>query len=221
MVKLVIENTMKSDIKIDLQSPGTLTPDFLQENNPYSAVLIDTSSRDTSFLLALIPLSQKYGVPIILLNGGQDHTDVVSELIKDLYRGSVISTAPIDNEQEKIPINRNVIFDLKNHIIINRDVEISLPNIEYRLLKTLCERSPDYLSTEELLDVVWGEDKFVNVDTVYVHIRRLRKKIEANPGNPKNLINQKGVGYRIHSLFDPGEYSMYDLEKSVAVNGLN
>jgi len=151
-------------------------------------------------LESVIVTNQKHGVPFILLNGSQDNVKRTLSLFHDLYHASLMK-AKLENDS-KIMLNRYVVFDLKKHLVINRNQVIPLPSVEYKLLKALCEKSPGYLSTQQLLDIVWGENKFVNVDTVYVHIRRLRQKIEITPDNPRILINRKGVGYRIKSDFD-------------------
>ena len=53
------------------------------------------------------------------------------------------------------------------------------------------------ISKEKLYDTVWGED-FTGIDnTVMVHIRRLREKIEEQPSQPKYLITIKGLGYKL------------------------
>jgi two-component system response regulator RegX3 len=55
------------------------------------------------------------------------------------------------------------------------------------------------LSRADLLADVWGYDWIGPTDTVTVHVRRLRSKIEADPSNPRHLVTVHGVGYR----FDP------------------
>jgi two-component system response regulator RegX3 len=55
------------------------------------------------------------------------------------------------------------------------------------------------LSRADLLEDVWGYDWIGPTDTVTVHVRRLRSKIEVDPSNPRHLVTVHGVGYR----FDP------------------
>ena len=56
------------------------------------------------------------------------------------------------------------------------------------------------LTREHLLQSVWGYDYFGDVRTVDVTVRRLREKIEDNPGNPHYIITRRGIGY---TLRDP------------------
>lgn len=53
------------------------------------------------------------------------------------------------------------------------------------------------ISKEKICDEVWGEDYIGFDNTIMVHIRRLREKIEDNPSNPKYIINVKGLGYKL------------------------
>ena len=51
-------------------------------------------------------------------------------------------------------------------------------------------------SRDQLIERVWGSNAFVDARTVDVHIRGLRKKIEADPSNPRYIETVRGVGYR-------------------------
>ncbi len=73
---------------------------------------------------------------------------------------------------------------------------------EYELLKVLAENKGHVLSRERLYERVWGEESFGCDNTIMVHIRHLREKIEADPNDPKYIITLKGLGYK---LVDPDE----------------
>lgn len=73
---------------------------------------------------------------------------------------------------------------------------------EYELLKTLAENKGRVLSRERLYESVWGETAFGFDNTVMVHIRHLREKIEEDPNDPKYIITLKGLGYKV---VDPDE----------------
>ena len=53
------------------------------------------------------------------------------------------------------------------------------------------------LSKLQLLEAVWGYNQFVDDNTVTVHIRRIRERIEDNPSNPKHLVTVRGLGYKL------------------------
>jgi DNA-binding response OmpR family regulator len=81
---------------------------------------------------------------------------------------------------------------------VTRDgVLVSLTKTEFKLLTELATEPGRVLSREELLERVWGYDYFGDSRLVDVHVRRLRKKVEPDPGNPTVVTTVRGMGYRI------------------------
>ncbi len=72
---------------------------------------------------------------------------------------------------------------------------MKLSAIEFKLLLFLAERPKKIFNREQLLDMVWGKDVYVEPRTVDVHIRRLRAKIEHDPNDPSYIKTMRGVGY--------------------------
>jgi len=66
---------------------------------------------------------------------------------------------------------------------------------EFELLKFLSEKKGQVFSRETLLEKVWGYEYYGDVRTVDVTIRRLREKLEDNPGKPTYILTKRGVGY--------------------------
>ena len=67
---------------------------------------------------------------------------------------------------------------------------------EFDLLLYLANHVNEVLSVEDILMGVWGEEWIGETQTVYVHMRGLRKKIESDPANPHRLLTIRGVGYK-------------------------
>jgi len=67
---------------------------------------------------------------------------------------------------------------------------------EFDLLWTLARHSRQVFTRDQLLDLVWGLSEFIDPSTVTVHVRRLREKVETDPGNPEHIRTVWGVGYR-------------------------
>lgn len=67
----------------------------------------------------------------------------------------------------------------------------------FHLLLLFCENAGQILSKEQIFLSIWGEDSYIDDNTIMVHIRRLREKIEQNPSNPKQLITIRGIGYKL------------------------
>jgi len=70
---------------------------------------------------------------------------------------------------------------------------------EFELLKFFVQHPGRVYTREQLLDLVWGRDTFVESRTVDVHVRRLRCQIERDDNDPELILTVRGVGYR----FDP------------------
>ncbi|MFE6166801.1 response regulator transcription factor [Viridibacillus arvi] len=77
---------------------------------------------------------------------------------------------------------------------------IELTAKEIGLMNCFIHHPNQILSKETLFERVWGEDFFGSDNTVMVHIRRLREKIEDTPSNPTFLITVKGLGYKLNSM---------------------
>ena len=77
---------------------------------------------------------------------------------------------------------------------------IELSNIEFKLLKYLCQQENVVINRDTLLDEVWGYDNYPNTRTVDNFILALRKKIEDDPSKPKHLRTVHGAGYKFVKL---------------------
>ena len=75
--------------------------------------------------------------------------------------------------------------------------EIGLTGREYLLLSYLMENADKIISKERLYEQVWGEYSSICDNTIMVHIRHLREKIEDIPSHPRQLITVKGLGYKL------------------------
>lgn len=104
-----------------------------------------------------------------------------------------------DNQQK----NDNV-FDCAG-LVVNKDThrctlyekEIPLTPIEFSILWLLCENADKVVSTEDIFKAVWGEKYLDCSNTVMVHIRRIREKMNEPSRNPKFIKTVWGVGYKI------------------------
>lgn len=76
-----------------------------------------------------------------------------------------------------------------------RNKEINLTGKEYEVFELLASTPNRIYSRDELLRLIWGNDYLGDARTVDVHIRRLREKIESNPGDPKYVHTKWGAGY--------------------------
>jgi DNA-binding response OmpR family regulator len=78
--------------------------------------------------------------------------------------------------------------------------EVHLTPVQYKILKFLIANAGKVFSIEEIYEKVWNEAAFSPENTVSVHIRKIREKIEINPKEPKYLKVVWGVGYKVEKI---------------------
>lgn len=81
--------------------------------------------------------------------------------------------------------------------VTSQGKEKSFTAKEFILLKKLYENKNRIVTNDTLCMAAWGDEYYGYENTLMVHIRRLRKKIEENPSAPKYLITVKGLGYKL------------------------
>ena len=70
---------------------------------------------------------------------------------------------------------------------------------EFELLALLLDNAGRVLTRDTLIDRVWGSDYVGDTKTLDVHVKRLRAKVEADPGAPKHLVTVRGLGYKFEA----------------------
>ena len=100
------------------------------------------------------------------------------------------------NSQSVIEIG-NVRIDSESRQVHRDGAEISLTAREYGMLVHLAGNLNKIISKERLYEQVWGEDGIGVDNTVMVHIRHLREKLEEDPSSPKLIVTVKGLGYKL------------------------
>jgi two-component system, OmpR family, alkaline phosphatase synthesis response regulator PhoP len=110
--------------------------------------------------------------------------------VKALLRRAVPpSDAPRTIEVGKLAI------DPASYRVSHSGKPVPLSTLEFRLLYFLASRPNRVFTRDQLLDAVWGTDRFVTPRSVDVYVRRLREKIETDPENPAYLKTVRGAGY--------------------------
>ena len=93
-------------------------------------------------------------------------------------------------------------LDRESSRIYKNEKEIDLTGREFLLLSYLMENADKIISKERLYEQVWGEYSSICDNTIMVHIRHIREKIEDTPSTPKQLITIKGLGYKLKKRAD-------------------
>ena len=103
-------------------------------------------------------------------------------------------TDPADDSQRTIAVGK-LLIDPAAYRVAREGKPLTLSTLEFRLLYYLAARPNRVFTRDQLLDAVWGTERFVTPRSVDVYVRRLREKIEADPENPAHLKTVRGAGY--------------------------
>jgi len=157
-------------------------------------------------------IRSRSNVPVIMLTAKDSEVDKVVglELGADDYVTKPYSTRelvariravlrrqgeedlPGDGTLTAGPVRMNV----ERHIVTVNGEPQAFPLKEFELLEFLIRNSGRVLTRSQLIDRVWGSDYFGDTKTLDVHVKRLRAKIEEDPGNPLFIQTVRGLGYK-------------------------
>ena len=185
----------------------------LAKENQYDIILLDVMLPKLTGYEVCQAIREFSTVPIIMLTAKGDDMDKILGLeygaddyvtkpfnilevkarIKAILRRSVIHAAPA--ETPKVIERRGLKIDCDSRRVHINGKEVNLTAKEFDLLELLVFHPNKVYSREDLLNTVWGYDYPGDARTVDVHIRRLREKIEVNPGVPDYVHTKWGVGY--------------------------
>lgn len=87
-------------------------------------------------------------------------------------------------------------MDVERHVVTVRDEVVSLPLKEFDLLELFLRNAGRVLTRGQLIDRVWGSDYVGDTKTLDVHVKRIRAKVEQDPGSPELLLTVRGLGYK-------------------------
>ncbi len=90
----------------------------------------------------------------------------------------------------------NIRINKINRIVYRNDLQVEMTAKEFDLLVLLIENKGRTLSKEYIFNTIWGSDSDSEQQTLTVHIKWLRRKIEENPKNPRRILTVWGVGYK-------------------------
>lgn len=181
-------------------------------SNEYDLILLDLMLPGLDGISVCQQVRETSNVPIIMLTAKGEDMDRILGLeygaddymtkpfnilevkarMKTLFR-RIDSITPKSATSHITVHDMEVNFD--NRTVIISGNEVNLTAKEFDLLHLFINNRGKVYSRQQLLDTVWKFDYLGEYRTVDVHIRRLREKIESNPGQPKYILTKWGVGY--------------------------
>lgn len=121
--------------------------------------------------------------------------------IKAQLRRQQYTSVPVPEDKVWVQAGP-LMLDKETGRIYKNNQEIELTGREFLLLCYLMENADRIISKERLYEQVWGEYSAICDNTIMVHIRHLREKIEDTPSKPRQLITIKGLGYKLKKRVD-------------------
>jgi len=185
----------------------------LARRDPPDLILLDIGLPDQDGLGVARALQRETHTPIIFLTGRTQETDIVVGLevgaedyitkpfgmrellarIRVVLRRAEHAPTTIGDD---LLIVGEVTLDPKGRTVRVRGKRVELPPKEFNLLRLLMANAGTVLTTDYLLDAVWGEEFAGAVQVLYVHIGWLREQIEEDPHRPRLIQTVRGVGYK-------------------------
>ena len=184
-------------------------------------ILMDIMMPKLDGIKATIKIREEKNIPIILVSAKSEDTDKIIGLNigADDYITKPFNLLELI-ARVKSNLRRYVTLGNYNNDTINKDVLksgglelntstkevkvdgelVKITPIEFKILKLLLANKGRVFSIDEIYEKVWNEESFNVENTVAVHIRRIREKIEINPKEPRYLKVVWGVGYKIEKL---------------------
>lgn len=178
-------------------------------------ILLDIMMPKMDGIRAAFKIRESKNIPIIMLSAKSEDTDkilgltigaddyitkpfnpleVIARVKSQLRR--YINFGVYKENKDEITVG-GLSLNKKNKVITIDGEEVRLTPIEYRIMELLIENSGRVFSIEEIYEKAWQEPSFNAENTVAVHIRRIREKIEINPKEPRYLKVVWGIGYKI------------------------
>ncbi len=127
--------------------------------------------------------------------------ELIARVKSQLRRYTTFNIDNRNNNKSKNVVLKNLIMNKEDHRTIAYGKEVKLTPIEFNILYLLASNPGKVFSTEEIFETVWNEKMFEANNTVMVHIRRIREKIEMDSRNAQIIKTVWGVGYKIEKEF--------------------
>ncbi len=193
---------------------GRRAVEEVRTRNP-DIVLLDLGLPDVDGIALVAEIRRHTAAPIIVVSGDDRESDKVRALDvgADDYMTKPFSPSELWARirvglRNRAHVTRSATarvtfgpytLDLQGRRLMRSGVPVRLSRTEFKLLVALARRADQVVTTDTLLKEAWGVAYQRRSEYVRVYMHALRKKIEADPANPKFILNDAGLGYRLQT----------------------
>ena len=191
---------------------------LVQQNEDIQLVILDVMMPKMDGIAALKRIRELSAVPVLMLSAKSEDVDKIAGLThgaddyvtkpfspmellarvrSQIRRDTLLGGEQgMQNADKRLKNGGLELDDEKKQVFVDGE-EIRLTPMEFLILKLLMENPGVVFSASRIYETVWKEDAFSSDNTVAVHIRHLREKIEINPKEPRYIKVVWGVGYKL------------------------
>ncbi len=198
---------------VHVATDGVTALEMFESVQP-DVILLDVMLPKASGIDVCRQIRMRSSVPIIMVTakGGEIDTVVGLEVGADDYvtkpyrirelvarmravmrRKPAERAADLTSEAIQVGV---VMLDPNEHLVTKNGETVTMPLKEFELLHLLMANAGRVLPRDLLIDRVWGNDYVGDTKTLDVHIKRLRSKLESDPGSPQMIVTIRGLGYK-------------------------
>lgn len=203
--------------KIFKASNGIEAIEIIGENEIH-LIIMDIMMPKMDGISATTKIRKDYKIPLIMLSAKSEDTDkilglnlgaddyitkpfnpleLIARVKSQLRRYTTFGS--LETKSNEYRTGGLIINDESKTVTVDGE-EVHLTPVQYKILTLLTANAGKVFSIEEIYEKVWNETSFSPENTVTVHIRKIREKIEINPKEPKYLKVVWGVGYKVEKL---------------------
>lgn len=188
------------------------------DNSSFKAVILDINLPDGSGLDLCKYIRDKSDIPILMLSAKSGDVDKIMGLglggddyITKPFSASELSArirAHINrynrlsnhkDKQKKVKRFKDLVVDEEAYEVYLKDEKLFFTAKEFQVLNCLSNHPNRVFTREQLFNLVWGYDDYGDINTVTVHIKKIREKIEVDSKHPIYITTVWGVGYKFES----------------------
>jgi two-component system response regulator VanR len=189
------------------------------ESTEIDLAILDIMMPDMNGYTLCQKIREHHAYPIIMLTAKDDETDkitgltlgaddyitkpfrpleMVARVKAQLRRYKKYNTVQNDGVTDSVIVHSGLVMNIKTHECLLNEKELTLTPTEFAILQILLERKGNVVSAEEIFHEIWKDEYYSKSNnTITVHIRHLREKMDDTVENPKYIKTIWGVGYKI------------------------